>query len=431
MKLKDQQFLWLLPFFVFEPTDGAMRSALAICEYLLDEGASVRILTTSFSSNPLLKKLSVSDLMFANSEVVEVARVNIDSFSQVTLVPSQHKQLEIVVLVPASCAGEIEMMPSWPPEARAMFNSTAEGFITNITCVISLDDSAEGRKLRKLAYYRGASTVFYLRHSNLYGRVSRFPVTDALLCASKYIASLHPKGAPIVEGIRAPILSRDTLATDLQREFIVLCNAHPEKGLGLFLSLAQSFSHTLPNEKFLIIEYRGRLKYFLEKLRSRGENYSIPPNLSISLPVDQPKKIFSVAKVTISPSFDEPYGRVASESIMNGIPVICSDTGGFTESARGVETKFPLPKTYVKNPFSIPLEQDIQPWISALNKLLTNPDFYERQSVALRALAKSYLSEEENRRKHISFFLKALAIAERRKAHPTAAPNLQRGDERL
>ncbi len=100
--------------------------------------------------------------------------------------------------------------------------------------------------------------------------------------------------------------------------FLFMGRLNEDKGLGIFMSLANHFK----DKKFI--------------LAGQGiHTHEIPSNVEEVglLNVEQRKKYLSEAKAVISPShYAEPFGLTAVEAGLSGTPIICTDHGGYTES---------------------------------------------------------------------------------------------------
>jgi glycosyltransferase involved in cell wall biosynthesis len=78
------------------------------------------------------------------------------------------------------------------------------------------------------------------------------------------------------------------------------------------------------------------------------------------------KEIFGTIDLLLVPSaWNEPYGRVAAEAIVNNIPVLCSDRGGLPEAAN---SKFFLVSSL-----------DVDEWKTKLVQLISSPEVVCRE----------------------------------------------------
>ncbi len=88
-------------------------------------------------------------------------------------------------------------------------------------------------------------------------------------------------------------------------------------------------------------------------------------------------------KILLVPSlWGEAFGQVVVDAMLRGIPVIASDLGGLTEAKLGVPYLLPVNpiREYVNKPLAAPApvipEQNIEPWISAIQRLTTDRTHY-------------------------------------------------------
>ncbi|HEX4875153.1 MAG TPA: glycosyltransferase, partial [Chitinophagaceae bacterium] len=114
-----------------------------------------------------------------------------------------------------------------------------------------------------------------------------------------------------------PVVDESYKAEDKGRKYITLVNLNDNKGARYFYSLVKK----LPQYQFLGV--RGSYD---------GQQIESHPNLTIWPNTPDARKIYEVSKLVLMPSHYESWGRVASEAMYNGIPVICNPTEGLKEN---------------------------------------------------------------------------------------------------
>lgn len=92
------------------------------------------------------------------------------------------------------------------------------------------------------------------------------------------------------------------------------------KGPDIFLDIAKA----MPDEEFLLVGDTPN-----EDIETRASSL---PNLEHRGWQDDMKEVYGQSKVVVIPSrYEEPFGRVAAEAMVSGIPVVSSNRGGLPE----------------------------------------------------------------------------------------------------
>jgi glycosyltransferase involved in cell wall biosynthesis len=102
-------------------------------------------------------------------------------------------------------------------------------------------------------------------------------------------------------------------------------------------------------------------------------------------------------KVLLVPSlWFEAWGIVVVEAHLRGIPVISSDAGALSESM--IYLDYIVPVNHIRGErdeegnYTIP-EQNVQPWVETLNKLMSDRAEYERVSDKVRTTTEHWLRD--------------------------------------
>jgi glycosyltransferase involved in cell wall biosynthesis len=137
-------------------------------------------------------------------------------------------------------------------------------------------------------------------------------------------------------------------------ECITFLNPKREKGVEHVIKLAES----LKERKFNI---SGRTEHGIaDRLEGMGNVEYIPW-------VDDVRELYGRTRVVLMPSsWPEPFGRVAVEAMLNGIPLIVSDRGSLPE--------------LVGDAGVILDAGDLDGWIKAVNRLFNDDSYYTRLS---------------------------------------------------
>lgn len=233
---------------------------------------------------------------------------------------------------------------------------------------------------RAEAHRRGIPVVYNLMNGNHKGFT--FPDCDMVLTDSYGTANFYANNFGI-NCMSSGIFLRmeNVLAQERQPKYITMINPVTEKGVGMFARLALMAQKELPKEKFLVVESRGSFAEGLAKLvepSADGKSMKHPfkntmfPNVDVAKHTPNVSSIYALTKVLVCPSlWFEGWGRVASEAVMNGIPVLGSTSGGLPEAIGTAGICLDAPVECQRNYSLIPTEEQARPWMDALKKLLT------------------------------------------------------------
>jgi glycosyltransferase involved in cell wall biosynthesis len=112
-----------------------------------------------------------------------------------------------------------------------------------------------------------------------------------------------------------------------------------------------------------------------------------------------------LTRILLVPSvFDEPFGRVAAEAMINGIPPIVSNRGGLPETVGMGGIVLNLPDWLRPGTAQVPTEEETQPWFDAVIRLWDDPAEYERASTAALTEAEILYDEVTLRARYLAYF---------------------------
>src|SRR4051812_41990742 len=128
-------------------------------------------------------------------------------------------------------------------------------------------------------------------------------------------------------------------------------------------------------------------------------------------PGPKPADYFALTRLLVVPSvWEEPFGRVAAEAMINGIPPLVSDRGslphviGGDASCGGGGRGLPVPTWMTESTTRLPTEQEVEPWFEAVCALWDSPAQYDAIAAQARRIAAERYSEQSSRKKHVEYF---------------------------
>jgi glycosyltransferase involved in cell wall biosynthesis len=234
--------------------------------------------------------------------------------------------------------------------------------------------------VRKLAKEAGIVSAFYLAHPG-YKNTDVFQDVDVVFTDSNATQDLYQERlqlATTVIGkfVMKPNSSRPVGAT----RHVTFINPSYSKGVTLFFRIAEMLQEMMPSIRFLVVESRSDLGNIETAC---GIPFSEMRNIRrIGLQSDM-ADVFSRTHALLMPSFwHESGGRTAIEALSLGIPVLSSNHGGLPEHLGDGALRFDIPKPLQDMHRLIPPPSVALPWVTALSRLWTDPEFWQERSVA-------------------------------------------------
>jgi glycosyltransferase involved in cell wall biosynthesis len=262
----------------------------------------------------------------------------------------------------------------------------------------------------RLAKERGITTVFTLR-THGYDRRELYRHVDAVFTTSPFMTELYRKriglrSTPIITALMWSEIEAPTES----RAFVTYVNPRLEKGAAVFVRLADMLGSRRPDIPVLVVQ-SSLSAGFLNSVP--GIDFTKYPQIMASPPVPRPADYFALTRLLLVPSaWMEPFGRVAAEAMINGVPAVVGDRGSLpfavgadTDAPGGIVA--PIPEAVTPDSPRIPSEEEVQPWFDAVCSLWDDKALYERLSQQGRRLAEQRYAEDRLRRAHLDFLTSA------------------------
>jgi glycosyltransferase involved in cell wall biosynthesis len=104
-----------------------------------------------------------------------------------------------------------------------------------------------------------------------------------------------------------------------------------------------------------------------------------------------PGDYYQVSRLVLMPSlWWESLGRVAVESLINGIPVLASRRGALPETLEHAGFLFDVPERYTPQSREVPTAEEVAPWIDTIIRLWDDDDFYAQERRRCLAAAEAW-----------------------------------------
>jgi glycosyltransferase involved in cell wall biosynthesis len=255
---------------------------------------------------------------------------------------------------------------------------------------------------------RGITTAFAVRGFGYYERRYFEHVDHAFTC-SQFLTDLYREKVGMVSTPLEPPIDWSTVVAPTEsRAFVTFVNPSPHKGLLLFARLADMLGSRRPDIPILVVQ-SGQSGGSLMSIP--GIDFSKYPQIMAAPAVPTPSDYFALTRLLVVPSiWEEPFGRVAAEAMINAIPPIVSNRGslphvvGGDASSGGGGRVLPVPEGMTPTGRQLPREADVEPWFDAVCALWDDAALYQTVSTRARAIARARYSEEVSRKTHVDYF---------------------------
>ncbi len=127
----------------------------------------------------------------------------------------------------------------------------------------------------------------------------------------------------------------------------------------------------------LVIDSRGRGK----AMEQTGVDLSWAKSIYGMENTPDPRRFYAVTKVLLMPSlWNESFGLVAAEAMINAIPVLASNRGALPEVVGEGGLLFDIPARYTPETRIAPTAEEVEPWVEAIVRLWHDAEYYDQWS---------------------------------------------------
>ncbi|MDI1336541.1 MAG: glycosyltransferase [Lacunisphaera sp.] len=379
------RLLLLLPQLPQDPASGAARSMRIICEIMAEAGWSVRALAvtanTAAAPPDILRGMNLAvRTRLPNRALYKHDRPVLEFTGDHSI----HYQL--------LDTGDHTTF-SWHALPGSQFNRLYQRELADHKPDVVFGFGGHPDDVERFIRARaaGCKVVFGLRNHG-YKDADWLRDLDGVLTCSEYLSGVYREelGLPST-GLPSPLDPAETIAPEREAIFFTAINPSVEKGVFFLARLAEELAARRPDLPMLFIESRGSGGQLVQAGLAGGFDLRRHESLMFAAAVPKPAEIFRGARVLLAPSvWEEPFGRVAAEALLNGVPPLVSDRGGLAEAANGGGFVLPLPKSLTLETRTPVAAADVEPWLEVMLRLADDADFYAEASARARAAGEAY-----------------------------------------
>jgi len=254
----------------------------------------------------------------------------------------------------------------------------------------------------RLAKESGVITIFAL-HNYGYDDPSVFAHVDHVTTCSPYLAEHYRRTIGLRSTPLEPAIEWDDVeAPEEMRRFVTFVNPAPHKGSLLFARLADMLGTRRPDIPILVVQSAS----------SAGVLNAIPgldfgkyPQIMAAPATPRAADFFALTRILLVPSvFAEPFGRIAVEALINGIPPLVSNRGALPETVGAGGIVLPLPDWLTPESRELPTEEEAQPWFDMVCSLSDDANQYQAASKSALLAAEAFYHERVMRRRYREYF---------------------------
>ena len=394
---------------ISDPTAGVTHSLRTILEWLADAGHACEILTTARFESAVT--FTIDDHLRARGVAIPHVPPRGRKTVRVSAAANRPVVRYAVGGVPVSLLLTRHNDEAHPDRAEArqylaLVDEALDRFAPShlIACnghPMIFEAMARARR-------RGIATAFAVRGFGYY-EARHFESVDHAFTCSQFLTDHYRERVALVSTPIEPPLDWSTVvAPPDARAFVTFVNPSAHKGLLLFARLADMLGSRRPDIPILVVQ-SGHSGGSLNAIP--GLDFSRYPQIMAAPPVPAPSDYFALTRLLVAPSvWEEPFGRVAAEAMINAIPPLVSDRGSLPHVVGGDFRDggggrvLAIPGWMTSETKKLPTAQEAQPWYDAVCALWDDPALYDAIAQRGRQIAGERYSEAVSRKKHVEYF---------------------------
>jgi glycosyltransferase involved in cell wall biosynthesis len=405
------RFLLINNHCINDPTVGVTQSLRTLIQWLADEGHACQVLTTARVESPrvfdVIGYLRAQGVALPDDRRVGAQRARRGGHAR-PAAPLAHYTIGEIPVTLLLTRHHDEARPD--PAEMAQFVDTFETLLQTFAPDQVIACNAHPMILESLARARrrGVTTTFAVRSFG-YEDPRYFADVDHVFTCSQFLTDAYRARIGLVSTpIEPPIDWAAVLAPSASRAFATFVHPAPHKGLFLFARLAAMLGERRPDVPILVVQ-SGHSAGALNAMP--GIDFTAWPQIMAAPAVATPAEYLALTRLLLVPSvWEEPFGRVAAEAMINGIPPLVGNRGalphvvGGDAAGGGGGRVLPIPNWMTHATTRVPTEEEVAPWYDAVCALWDDPELYRSVSEQARGIAETRYSETRSRAAHVHYF---------------------------
>jgi glycosyltransferase involved in cell wall biosynthesis len=265
-----------------------------------------------------------------------------------------------------------------PEEARAFLHAYQQFLdMHRPEVLITYGGDRLSAGLVDLAKLRDIPVVFAL-HNLKYSNLETFRRVDYVIVPSQFTRQHYWQtiglGCQVLPNVIAERLVR---AEARHPQCVTFVNAQPGKGLFVVARIVEQLALRRPDIPVLIVEGRAGRTW----KQTLGSAASLLGTAKVLPGTADPRAYYGVSKLILMPSlWNETFGLVAAEAMLNGIPVLASNRGALPETLGEAGFLFDIPARYTPQTDAVPEAAEVEPWVETIVRLWDDRTLYEHAS---------------------------------------------------
>jgi glycosyltransferase involved in cell wall biosynthesis len=247
--------------------------------------------------------------------------------------------------------------------------------------------------------------VLFALHNFGYGRRETFQAVDYATVPCEFSRSYYMATLGLACQVLPNIVNwKAAEAPSRVPRFLTFINPQGIKGVYVFARIARELARRRPEIPILVTQGRSRSDalsapelglvphlagQFPTEPRRDGRNI-----ITMPFALDQQSfypTVYSATKLLLMPSlWNESFGLVAAEAMLNGIPVLASNRGALPETIGDAGFHFDIPARYTPDTRDVPTAEEVEPWVETIIRLWDDAAGYERWSRTARERAQQW-----------------------------------------